>query len=1043
MILSRQNPHTGLLPASTALTVHGDYTHAWVRDNVYSIQSVWALALAYRRQDALQDVVAMEQATTRLMRGLLAAMMKQSHKVERFKHTQDPLDSLHAKYATATGEPVVGDSDWGHLQLDATALYLLMLARMCSAGLPLVQTLDENCFVQNLVHYLARAYRTPDYGIWERGHKRNEGTAELNASSVGMAKAALEAIDGRVLLTGSGPAIHVQPDDVAYARKTLKGLLPRESGSKETDAALLSVVGFPAFAVEDPELAERTRALIVEKLQGRYGCKRFLRDGHQTVLEDHSRLYYEPGELSAFEHVESEWPLFFAYLLLDAQLRGDTTLATGYRESLEALMQERDGQRLLPELYFVPAESIEPERENPGSQSRQPNENLPLVWAQSLYLTGALLQEGHLVAEDLQQLRPPPRRDVIAQVVLLTSDELVRARLATHGIKAQTRTELAPVRVLNADVLVRAYGKLGRSDALGLSGRPLSRLGTLATSRLFVCGDEQLIFLPDFLDRRGFYLPLDNRLLVDEIRAELAYLRGHWRGAGEPLLALQITASMLDAGGSEVLLAFLAELAGGEPQNVSEPQNVRVAPLAALLPVAQSTHIDWLDALPAADVPESEHAKSLILPNWEEAATRPLTVARASALERERDAGVLLAHLARSRNPYEQIELLGLLWRRNGPAFDTGLGGSVRELCESVYSSACDQQLWGVLRRAAGWLALHDEALEEAVARIVVRQKRVAVGRAYAAGSVIDAPLTNAGIVARLHEFGGDDVRGQVLIQEIVLLLGTLIQAEARLFDGMLTLRPWYLLQLLTGWLAREHGVSQAEAFDHLLSISPHAVLIRLREVIASEGEMSANLVRLQHLHDSGRHDALTWVSFPPANDPVLSDPEGGWSVWRETSGAIMRVPEDLYARIWELLRHGTGLVIGDQFDSRNRLDSMLTRADMTASERGFALQIEDLLNKIQAPEYRQLTLETLLALSDVFRANPALQVDEQLVIDVLIGVAVRLGWEEGRESTALATYDEHVADAWQAFYGSPPHRVANLVMAAVAQLLTPAAEAS
>ena len=52
IILSRQDPHTGLLPASTAITVHGDYTHAWVRDNVYSILAVWALGRAWRATTA-------------------------------------------------------------------------------------------------------------------------------------------------------------------------------------------------------------------------------------------------------------------------------------------------------------------------------------------------------------------------------------------------------------------------------------------------------------------------------------------------------------------------------------------------------------------------------------------------------------------------------------------------------------------------------------------------------------------------------------------------------------------------------------------------------------------------------------------------------------------------------------------------------------------------------------------------------------------------------------------------------------------------------
>jgi hypothetical protein len=37
--------------------------------------------------------------------------------------------------------------------------------------------------------------RDADYGIWERGDKSNQSIVELNASSIGMAKAALEAMN--------------------------------------------------------------------------------------------------------------------------------------------------------------------------------------------------------------------------------------------------------------------------------------------------------------------------------------------------------------------------------------------------------------------------------------------------------------------------------------------------------------------------------------------------------------------------------------------------------------------------------------------------------------------------------------------------------------------------------------------------------------------------------------------------------------------------------------------------------------------------------
>src|SRR5690606_10948882 len=130
------------------------------------------------------------------MRGLLQSMMRQANKVEAFKHSLNNIDALHAKYDTTTGLPVVADNAWGHLQIDAASLYLLMLAQMTCSRLRIVCTLDEVAFVQNLVYYISTAYRTPDYGIWERGNKINNGRTEINASSVGMAKAALQALDG-------------------------------------------------------------------------------------------------------------------------------------------------------------------------------------------------------------------------------------------------------------------------------------------------------------------------------------------------------------------------------------------------------------------------------------------------------------------------------------------------------------------------------------------------------------------------------------------------------------------------------------------------------------------------------------------------------------------------------------------------------------------------------------------------------------------------------------------------------------------------------
>ena len=82
VLLQRQHPISGLMPASTAHTVHGNYGDAWVRDGVYTIQAVWGLAIAWRRQGGnARRIFELEQSVLALMRGQLRSMMGQAAKV--------------------------------------------------------------------------------------------------------------------------------------------------------------------------------------------------------------------------------------------------------------------------------------------------------------------------------------------------------------------------------------------------------------------------------------------------------------------------------------------------------------------------------------------------------------------------------------------------------------------------------------------------------------------------------------------------------------------------------------------------------------------------------------------------------------------------------------------------------------------------------------------------------------------------------------------------------------------------------------------------
>lgn len=69
-------------------------------------------------------------------------------------------------------------------QIDAVSLYLIYLVQMTTSGLQIIYTKDEVAFVQNLVYYIERAYRTPDYAMWERGSSYNDNTPEIHARFV-------------------------------------------------------------------------------------------------------------------------------------------------------------------------------------------------------------------------------------------------------------------------------------------------------------------------------------------------------------------------------------------------------------------------------------------------------------------------------------------------------------------------------------------------------------------------------------------------------------------------------------------------------------------------------------------------------------------------------------------------------------------------------------------------------------------------------------------------------------------------------------------
>ncbi|KAH0624722.1 hypothetical protein JD844_032461 [Phrynosoma platyrhinos] len=879
-----QNPVTGLLSAST------EQKDAWVRDNIYSILAVWGLGMAYRknadRDEDKAKAYELEQNVVKLMRGLLQCMMRQVDKVEKFKHTQSTKDCLHAKYNTATCGTVVGDDEWGHLQVDATSLYLLFLAEMTASGLRIIFTLDEVAFIQNLVFYIEAAYKVADYGMWERGDKTNQGIPELNASSIGMAK-------------------------VSFLFSILYSMLPRASTSKEIDAGLLSIISYPAFAVEDMTIVNATKNEIITKLQGRYGCCRFLRDGYKTPREDPNRLHYDPAELKLFENIECEWPVFWTYFLIDGVFNGDRIQVQEYREALEGiLIRKKNGILLMPELYAVPPDKVNEEYENPHTVDRVPAGKLPHLWGQSLYILSALLAEGFLATGEIDPLNrrfsTAFKPDVVVQVNVLAETNEIKKLLKRHGISVQSIADINPIRVQPARILSNLYAKLGRNKSLKLSGRPYRHIGVLGTSKLYVIRNQTFTFTPQFTDQHHFYLALDNRMIVEMLRTELAYLTSCWRMTGRPTLTFPITNTMLVDDGSDIdpaILATVRKLGDGYFGGA----RVKLGKLSDFLTTSFYTNLSFLD--PDCDgklfdddsegysSPEGgyeledyadfchkesqdeldQYIHNMLQSTALKSYLPPVTKVSSSScvFSAAHSTREILSIMAKTKgldvpnvsmslptkvlnthrkslnlvdSPHPVIDkepganvlqhspnILHLPKDAHGDLDCEKLVGQLKE-CPTLHDQADILYILYLLKGLDWETQLYGQSGVTACTDLLSHQKQLTVGLPpEPREKTITAPLPPEELTKLIYEASGQDISIAVLTQEIMVYLAMYVRSQPSLFAEMLRLRIGLIIQVMATELARSLNCSGQEASESLMNLSPFDMKNLLHHILSGK----------------------------------------------------------------------------------------------------------------------------------------------------------------------------------------------------------------
>ncbi|XP_011505943.1 PREDICTED: probable phosphorylase b kinase regulatory subunit beta isoform X1 [Ceratosolen solmsi marchali] len=976
-ILHYQSCITGLFPQ-----VSTDKTVGSVRESIYCAAAIWSLYQAYRRiDDDRGRSYELGQSAIKCMRGILECWMKQSARVELFKKNQCNRFALHCKFHLDTGNEIFKDEHYNHLQIDVVSLYLIFLVQMISSGLQIIYTQDEVAFVQNLVYYVERAYRTPDYGMWERGSRYNDGTPEIHASSIGMAKSALEAINGCNLFGEKGASwsvIYVDIDAHNRNRSIFKTMLPRESSSKSVDVALLPTISFPAFSTHEEALYNETKANIIKRLKGNYGFKRFARDGYKTVLENPENRYYKSDEIQEFDNVECEWPLFYIFMIIDGVFNTLPEQVTEYQALLTArLSKDSHEDPVVPMYYYVPEDSIEAVKSDPegaikissdiGKGCKSGEEHIPIyLWNQAMYVIAQLLTANLLHINELDPIRRylpsynRPRKvgrysafqdthtDLVVQIVLIAESMRLQAMMATYGIQTQTPHEVEPVQILSSTQLIKVYQCLGVNSKLDLKGRPARPIGSLGTSKIYrVCGMTVLCY-PLIFEVSEFYLYRDLALLIDDIKTELQFVGKYWRLSGRPTVCLLIREEHMRDPQFKGMLDLFAMLKKG----YCDETKVRIGRLQNLISSSCIEHLDFINTmdtdLELSQFKQLEHDYI----GYQSLTDVPIVLSYDEDLKdfsffqnmKDESTSNIIHAIRNTEGLYGKCQLYGILLQREGVNYQIN-GTTVGETLRSLYQQSGSLRHWMAVRYCSSLLNHTVDSISPFITGVLVKGKQIAVGVIGHHETVFDKPMTPAEIQSVMYStIQPHNIIQAVLQQEVLLYCGRLIGTNPEMFKGILKIRIGWVLEAMKRYLQIFGRTSKP-----LENYSPYEIRQLLIKVLTvKDWAFKENLSILER---------------------------------RKIEGSLCRVPSHFYNQVWQVLERCSGgiCVNGHQVPQQPTLSKM-TRSELT-----FALLVESILHHINIPEYRQIVIELLNIVSTILLRNPELTFQKQLNLNKLV----------------------------------------------------------
>uniref|UniRef100_A0A0N5ABP1 Phosphorylase b kinase regulatory subunit n=1 Tax=Syphacia muris TaxID=451379 RepID=A0A0N5ABP1_9BILA len=428
----------------------------------------------------------------------------------------------------------------------------------------------------------------------------------------------------------------------------------------------------------------------------------------------------------------------------------------------------------------------------------------------------------------------------------------------------------------------------------------------------------------------------------------------------------------------------------------------------------------------------------------------------------------------------EQASIIHYLWMKKGPDYDTKLndieGSTVRALTEEVYAKACELRDWALVRLTSGLLKRQLDELAMSVTHLLVRQKQITIGMPSKKEEAITSPKTKEELQNIMNRAYGEEPNSFTLSQEIIVCLGTLVRTEPRLFVEMFRLRVGLIIQVLASELARLQNLSGMDATQKLLTLSPFEVKCmlfsllsgRLLEEVDEEVEGGAKEQRTglgsirkqieekrswrKSVHEMQKEGLTPEIAVEEEEEEEEEEETddfqfGVWLRHRRIDGALNRVPPDFYANLWDTVRRfPRGLSI-----NRIVLPWGVTQ-EMTRREIKFALQVEQVLNQIAEPEYREMIIETLALMNklECLLKTDRLNIpkDRPLDVDSVVHRANKIFVEHNRQMETIVLEccaGGHLCNGAQGicqhFYDSAPageFGTAHYLIKALMEIFTP-----